>query len=95
MLNVYKHQTQKLCTDKGWNKSSVEQVWLLLSEEFGELASAIRRFSNQYRDRKKIKIEDEMGDVFSYMFQLAYMLDVDLERMWENNQIKAYKKRYR
>jgi len=24
----------------------------------------------------------EMGDVFSYLFQLAYMLNIDLDDMW-------------
>lgn len=95
MLNSYKEHTKNLCMHKGWNKSSIEQVWLFLSEEFGELASSIRRYSNQYRDKKKVKVEDEMGDVFSYLFQLAYMLDIDLDQMWENNQLKAYKKHYK
>ena len=93
MLNAYKDATQAICEQKGWDKSSIEQIWLFLSEEFGELASSIRRFSNQYKDKKKVKIEDEMGDVFSYLFQLAYMLNVDLDNMWKNNVIKAKKKR--
>tara|TARA_B100001093_G_scaffold501244_1_gene552651 strand:- start:4282 stop:4608 length:327 start_codon:yes stop_codon:yes gene_type:complete len=94
MLNEYKNATQAICEKKGWDKATVEQVWLLLSEEFGELASSIRRHSNQYKDNKKIKIEDEMGDVFSYLFQLAYMLKIDLDNMWKNNVNKAYKKKY-
>ena len=94
MLNVYKEATRAICVQKGWDKASVEQVWLYLSEEFGELASSIRRYSNQYKDKKRIKIEDEMGDVFSYLFQLSYMLNIDLDAMWHNNVIKANKKKY-
>ena len=94
MLNAYKEHTKALCIHKGWNRSTIEQVWLYLSEEFGELASSIRRYSNQYKDKKKVKVEDEMGDVFSYLFQIAYMLEIDLDKMWENNQHKAYKKHY-
>lgn len=94
MLNAYKDHTRRLCEKKGWDKSTVEQVWLYLSEEFGELASSIRRCTNQFKDKKKIKVEDEMGDVFSYLFQLAYMLDIDLDRMWNTNVSKAGKKRY-
>ena len=35
----------------------------------------------------------EMGDVFSYLFQLSYMLDVDLDKMWvEHGKKMKYKK---
>lgn len=94
VLNSYKDMTREMCLYKGWNKASVEQVWLYLTEEIGELAGSIRRCRNQFCDGKQTKIEDELGDVFSYLFQLAYMLNIDLDRMWHNNQIKAYAKTY-
>ena len=93
-LNAYKDMTKELCITKKWHKSSVEQVWLLLTEEIGELAGSIRRSKRQYCDGKITKIEDEMGDVFSYMFQLSHMLNIDLDLMWHKNQIKAYNKNY-
>ena len=93
-LNSLKQSTLEMCVKKGWHKASVEQVWLYLSEEFGELAGSIRRSKNQFRDEKRVKLEDEMGDVFSYLFQLAGMLDIDLDEMWKKNTIKAYKKNY-
>mgnify|MGYP000848374905 CR=1 FL=1 len=93
-LNTYKDLTKDLCIHKGWQKAKIEQVWLFFTEEVGELAGSIRRGTNQYCDGKKTKIEDEMGDVFSYLFQLSYMMNIDLDRMWEKNQIKAYAKKY-
>ena len=93
-LNVFKNVTHQLCVKKGWHKASIEQVWLYLTEEIGELAGSIRRSKNQFRDEKRVKLEDEMGDVFSYLFQLAGMLDIDLDEMWKKNQIKALKKCY-
>ena len=95
VLNNFKNQTRDLCVKKGWHKASVEQVWLYLIEEIGELAGSIRRSKNQFRDEKRIKLEDEMGDVFSYLFQLAGMLDIDLDAMWVKNQCKALKKNYK
>lgn len=93
-LNRYKDETIQLCASKGWDNATIEQVWLYLTEEIGELAGSIRRSKNQYRDDKKVKLEDEMGDVFSYLFQLAGMLQIDLDTMWEKNKIKASKKNY-
>ena len=36
----------------------------------------------------------EMGDVFSYLFQLAHMLDVDLDKMWVEHGKKMSHKKY-
>jgi len=36
----------------------------------------------------------EMGDVFSYLFQLAHMLEVDLDEMWELHRVKMKTKSY-
>jgi NTP pyrophosphatase (non-canonical NTP hydrolase) len=36
----------------------------------------------------------ELGDVFSYLFQLAHMLDIDLDVMWELHKNKMVTKIY-
>jgi NTP pyrophosphatase (non-canonical NTP hydrolase) len=36
----------------------------------------------------------EMGDVFSYLFQLAHMLNIDLDAMWEAHGRKMEYKKY-
>jgi hypothetical protein len=35
-----------------------------------------------------------MGDVFSYLFQLAYMLNVDLDDMWLKHREKVQSRKY-
>ena len=97
-LNQYKADTELICKQKGWTNATVDTVWLLLSEEIGELASAIRQYKKTYKKTglKKDRGTDvmmEMGDVFSYLFQLSYMLDVDLDKMWvEHGKKMKYKK---
>jgi len=97
-LNQYKADTELICKQKGWTNSNVDTVWLLLSEEIGELASAIRQYKKTYKkmNLKKDRGTDvmmEMGDVFSYLFQLSYMLNVDLDKMWmEHGKKMKYKK---
>jgi len=93
-LNMYKNTIMDICKYKGWDTCSIEKVWLLLIEEIGELAGSIRRHNNIFRDKKKVKIEDELGDVFSYLFQIAGILDIDLNKMWEVNQNKSFNKKY-
>ena len=93
-LNYYKSETEKICKSKGWDRAEINTVWLLLTEEFGELASAIRQSKKMFKKTnikkdKGVDIMMEMGDVFSYLFQLAHMLDVDLDqtipRTWKKD----------
>jgi len=98
-MNRYKTETAELCRLKGWDKASIERVWMLYTEESGELASAIRQLLKYCRktNLKKERGTDvmmEMGDVFSYLFQLAYMLDIDLDDMWRKHQSKVRTKIY-
>jgi hypothetical protein len=88
-----------MCKHKGWDKVPVSTVWLLLTEEIGELASAIRQYTRTYKKsglkkEKGIDIQMEMGDVFSYLFQLASMLNVDLDEMWSKHQEKVKFRNY-
>lgn len=98
-LNYYKEETKEVCKAKGWDKVNIDTVWLLLTEEFGELASAIRQHKRTFKkmNLKKEKGTDvvmELGDVFSYLFQLAHMLNVDLDEMWELHRNKLVTKKY-
>jgi NTP pyrophosphatase (non-canonical NTP hydrolase) len=98
-MNKYRDETGHLCRLRGWDNVTVERVWLLYTEECGELASAIRQ-NLKYCVKENLKksrgtdVVLEMGDVFSYLFQLAYMMNIDLDEMWELNKKKAFAKIY-
>ena len=98
-MNAFKEDTHKLCVQKGWDRVPVQTVWLLLIEEIGELASAIRQYSKIYKKtglkkERGTDVKMEMGDVFSYLFQIAFMLDIDLDDMWRSHQRKVFERNY-
>ena len=98
-LNKYRDETAALCQQKGWDKAPISIVWMLLNEELGELASSIRQKHKIYtksgiKKDRGMDVTMEMGDVFSYLFQLAYMLDVNLDEMWNLHRQKALTKTY-
>ena len=94
-LNNYKHQTQQLCEQKKWSNISVEQLLMLLMEEVGELAGAVRQRIGLFPvKRKKANVSEEMLDVLSYIFQLSSMLNIDLNKAWEKHTRTAQKKKY-
>ena len=61
-LNYYRDETKKVCKSKGWDRAPVDTVWLLLSEEVGELASAIRQYKKMYKKNKSEKREGDGCD---------------------------------
>ena len=90
-LNECKQITMDICKKKGWDGQPVENIWMFLTEEVGELASAIRRTTNQFADKKKTNVEGEIMDVMSYLFQIADIFDVDLDNAFqEKNSIKKH-----
>lgn len=97
-MNQYRDFTREICKVKGWDNLPVDTVWLLFTEEIGELASAIRhrqrRFTKNGHGRHRDEVQNEMGDVFSYLFQLASLLDVDLDKMWMEHLHKVRYKVY-
>ncbi len=99
-MNKFRDETATMCKQKGWDKAHVSVVWMLLNEEMGELASSIRQSQRIYKKSglKKDRGTDvamEMGDVFSYLFQLAHMLNIDLDEMWELHRQKIKTKVYK
>jgi NTP pyrophosphatase (non-canonical NTP hydrolase) len=89
------YENTEICRLKGWDRIPIQTVWLLFTEEIGELASAIRQRSKIFTNtRREDSVKNEMGDVFSYLFQLSHMLNIDLDKMWEEHKKKMSTKTY-
>jgi len=95
-LADYQQYIKLLCQERGWDKNDPLEIFLLFSEEIGELAKAIRNNLKIYHEEgKKIKqdeLEDEFADVFSYMIDLANQFDIDLETAFRNKEKKNAKR---
>lgn len=68
---------------RGFEKQEIEKTMLLLLEEVGELAKAIRKnATNMSIDNNKINnydtIESEVADVFIVLSSVCNKLDIDL-----------------
>ncbi len=90
--------------ERGWDKNNHLEIFLLFSEEVGELAKSIRNYTGLYAEEKIEKdineMEGEFADVLNYLFDLANCFNIDLEkafrekdainaqRIWTNKQTK-------
>ena len=83
-LPQYQQFIQQICAERGWDKNNHLELFLLFSEEVGELAKAIRNHVDLYQEidnpkRNKFHLEEEFADVFAYLLDLANYFSVDLE----------------
>jgi len=89
-LKEIQRYMKKICSERGWDNNSYLEIFLLFSEEIGELAKAIREHNdlcketdksryNLEKDIKKYNLEEEFADVFNYLVNLANYFDIDLE----------------
>lgn len=84
----------------GWDKNSVTEIFLLFTEEVGELAKAIRnetKLHTQTNPKKRFELEEEFADVFNYLLDLANAFNVDLETAYRkkdaHNEGRSWKPR--
>lgn len=79
-LQAYQHA---LCVERGWDKATQLETWLLFSEEVGELGKAIRHrlriFVEKGRSFDEHELASEFSDVLSYLLELANQFGIDLE----------------
>ena len=78
---------KELCEHHGWVKGSGLEIFLLFTEEVGELAKAIRYHEKiQTESGKNQDLEGEFADVLSYILDLANHYGVDLDQALRKKQ---------
>lgn len=82
---------------RGFHKQEITKVMLLLLEEVGELAKAIRRNATDIAiDKKKINhydtVEEEVADVFYMLLCVCNDLDIDLYSCIKEKEAKNIKR---
>lgn len=93
-LPEYQKLIEKLVKERGFDKETVPQVFMLLAEEVGELSKAIRKLEGVTTDKnsKIHNVEDEAADVFWLLIDLCNRLDIDLEKAFEAKENKNQKR---
>lgn len=91
LQNYYKEKAKK----RGFADETAQDTLLLMTEELGELARAIRKkIGIKIDDKTKVyEIREELADMFIYILHLSNILGIDLEEaFWkkedENNSRK-------
>jgi NTP pyrophosphatase (non-canonical NTP hydrolase) len=87
-LAALQKHTADMCRYFEWDTLSNDQVFLLFTEEVGEMAKGIRKIIHLAEDKAKAgateqerrdNLAEEMADVLSYLADLANRYGVDLD----------------
>jgi NTP pyrophosphatase (non-canonical NTP hydrolase) len=94
-LGDYQTLIKKLIVERGYNEETVPQVMMLLTEEVGELAKAIRKLEGQktHQDSKVHQAGEELADCLWLIIDIANRLDIDLEQAFRAKEAKNSKRK--
>ncbi|MFA6492259.1 MAG: MazG nucleotide pyrophosphohydrolase domain-containing protein [Candidatus Babeliales bacterium] len=88
-LQAYIHAVIK---QRGFGNESAQDLMLLMVEEVGELAKALRKLVGLKIDQQKAasytSVEEEVADVFIYLLDLCNVLNIDLFTALKNKELK-------
>ena len=80
-LHELQEYVRMVVKERGWDKNNELELFLLFSEEVGELAKAIRNRRGLCKEEgvnHKDNLEEEFADVLSYLIDLANYFNIDL-----------------
>lgn len=96
-LRQLQDYVRKVVKERGWDKNTDLELFLLFSEEVGELAKAIRDTRGLYQDTGKdnrVNLEEEFADVLAYLIDLANYFDIDLTKAFFDKEEKNAKRQW-
>ncbi len=92
-IREYQHWLEAWDKARGWDRVSPSHTLIHALEELGEVARLLLQWEG-YKDaaspeRLRADLEEELSDVFVFLFKLAYQTGVDVEAALARGQAKA------
>lgn len=93
-LAEYQQYVNEMVVERGFEDETIEQIFMMLMEEVGEMAKACRKYAGVSfaDDTKRKELEDEVADVFIYILDICNQFDIDLEKAFRKKEEKNSKR---
>lgn len=89
----------KMQKARGFEKETLQEQMILLTEEVGELARAIRKQTNMKQDTSGIhadtNLKEEIADVFMYLTCMCINIDVQLIECFKEKEEKNFNRTWK
>ena len=87
-LSDFQTYVAEMVKERGFDKESIPEIFMLFMEECGEMAKAVRKTQGMKTDKNSehFKLEGEVADVFIYLLDICNHLNVDLEKAFRDKE---------
>jgi len=87
-LRDFQNYVAALVKERGFEKETVPQIFMLFLEECGEMAKAARKASRMKTDQnsQEFCLHEEIADVFIYLLDICNHFGVDLEKAFREKE---------
>ncbi len=88
-LKAFQNYYRRAAAQRGYEKESTQNCLLLMVEEVGELARALRKKQRLTRHGSVIRNAEslELADVFMYVIHMANILRIDLGQVVQQKEL--------
>lgn len=94
-LRDFQDYVAAMVKERGFDKETIPEIFMLFLEECGEMAKAARKTQNIKSDRnsKQFQLDAEIADVFIYLLDICNHYGIDLEKSFRDKE-EINKKRF-
>lgn len=87
-LRDFQNYVADLVKERGFDKETVPEMFMLFLEECGEMAKAARKAQKMKTDKNSelFHLDQEAADVFIYLLDICNHFDVDLEKAFRDKE---------
>jgi NTP pyrophosphatase (non-canonical NTP hydrolase) len=87
-LKDFQEYVALMVKERGFDKESVSDIFMLFLEECGEMAKAARKTQDIKSDKssEQFELSNEIADVFIYLLDICNQFDIDLERAFRDKE---------
>jgi len=87
-LKDFQNYADELVKERGFEKETLPEIFMLFLEECGEMAKAARKTQNIKIDKnsKDYHLDHEIADVFIYLLHICNYYGVDLEKAFRDKE---------
>lgn len=94
-LRDFQDYVAEMVKERGFNKESISEIFMLFLEECGEMAKAARKTQKMKTDKnsEQFYLDHEIADVFIYLLDICNHYNIDLEKSFRDKE-EINKKRF-
>ena len=87
-LKNYQRYVDEMIKERGFDDETIQEIFMLLIEELGEMTKAARKAAGMYIDgQSEFKnLAHEMADVLIYLLAIANYFEIDLEKAFREKE---------